>query len=400
MAAYKSVEVARRLASAGARVKGVMTRSAERFVGPVTLSGITGSPVASDMWDPSFPGEMHVALSDLADLIAIVPATADMLARLAQGRADDLVSALALSARSPVLCAPAMHPRMWAHPATRRNVEELREQGRVIFCGPVEGPVASGDVGMGRMAEPEQIVAAIAKALSPRGPGDLAGKRLLITAGPTHEAIDPVRYLGNRSSGKMGFALASRAAARGASVCLVSGPVSLETPPGVRRVDVETAEEMSAALDVALGAAMASVDAVVMAAAVADFRPLSFSEIKIKKEPGSDAPVIALTRNPDILAGLGARREEAARKTPLLVGFALETGSDEEVLGYARRKLSQKKVDLVVANRADQSIGQDRSRIALVTGGAQEWLPGAGKERLADSILDALRALFQGMSLP
>ncbi|MEA2751545.1 MAG: phosphopantothenoylcysteine decarboxylase / phosphopantothenate---cysteine ligase, partial [Myxococcales bacterium] len=283
IAAYKAVEVARLCIKAGAKVLPLMTTSARRFVGPVTLAGITGEPVATDMWDPAFPGEMHVTIAARADALVIVPATADLIARLAQGRADDLVTATALCARGPVLVAPAMHPRMWTHPATQKNIEELARQGRVTMIGPVEGLVASGESGIGRMVEPAEIVEAIARALRDETAGsgtgtatavsrDLAGRKVVVTAGPTHEAIDPVRYLGNRSSGRMGFAIAGAAAARGADVTLVAGPVALATPNGVKRIDVESAEQMQRALDDAMGADLANVDALIMAAAVADFR--------------------------------------------------------------------------------------------------------------------------------
>ena len=246
IAAYKAVELARCLVKAGAQVLPVMTASATRFVGPVTLAGVCGEAVATDMWDASFAGEMHVRIADRAELIVIAPATADVLARLAQGRADDLVTALALCARAPILAAPAMHPRMWDHPATRRNIAELAAQGRVTLVGPVNGEVASGDVGLGRMAEPGDIADAASARMSTASSGqghplDLAGTRVVVTAGPTVEDIDPVRYLGNRSSGRMGFAIAASAAARGAVVTLIAGPVSLPTPARVRRIDVRGA---------------------------------------------------------------------------------------------------------------------------------------------------------------
>jgi phosphopantothenoylcysteine decarboxylase/phosphopantothenate--cysteine ligase len=389
IAAYKAVEVARLCIKAGAKVLPLMTTSAQRFVGPVTLAGITGEPVATDMWDPAFPGEMHVTLAARADALVIVPATADLLARLAQGRADDLVTATALCARGPVLAAPAMHPRMWLHPATQKNVEELARQGRVQLVGPVVGPVASGESGIGRMEEPARIVEAIAAALSAtNAAASLAGRHVVVTAGPTHEALDPVRYLGNRSSGRMGFAIAGAAAARGATVTLIAGPVALATPAGVTRIDVESAEQMRAALDDALGSDLAKADALIMAAAVADFRAASTSGTKIKK--GQAAPTIALVANPDLLATIGARR--ASRSRPVLVGFALETGDDAAVLAYARAKLEAKKVDVVVANAAHESLGQTTNRVALVTkDGAQPFAAGA-KDDLAGRILDEVAA--------
>lgn len=393
VAAYKAVELARLLVKRGHRVLPLMTASATRFLGPVTLSGICGEPVATDMWDPSYAGELHVAIADRADVLAVVPATADILARLAQGRADDLVTATALCARGRVLVAPAMHPRMWSHPATQKNIAELARLGCVDVIGPVTGPVASGDVGMGRMAEPAAIATAIDALLcvaasnersSQSIGGDLSGRRIVVTAGPTFEPIDPVRFVGNRSSGKMGFAIAARAAARGAKVVLVAGPVALATPSGVDRRDVETAEQMREALGDALGPSLAGADALVMAAAVADFRPATPSATKIKKAEGAP-PSINLTRNPDLIAEIAARR---TGRSPMLVAFALETGDDATVLDYARKKLTQKKVDLIVANAAHESLGLGENRVALVDAtGASPFLS-ASKDAVADRILD------------
>ncbi len=397
VAAYKAVEVARLLSKAGATVEAVLTRSAARFVGPVTFSGITGRAVHEDMWDASFPGELHVALADRADCVLVVPATADALARFASGRADDLLAALVLSARGPVLAAPAMHPRMWAHPATARNVATLRADGRVTLVGPVHGEVASGDVGLGRMADPETVVAAVGAALARAAGGDavrdLLGLRVLVTAGPTHEPIDPVRFLGNRSSGKMGFALARVAAERGADVTLVAGPVAEATPPGVRRLDVTTAREMGAAIDAVVGEAVGDVDLVVMAAAVADFRVEHPSDRKLKKAPGAPPPQLVLAQNPDLLARLGARRGGAGSGRAVLVGFALETGADAEIVAYGARKLADKRVDLVVANHADEALGRATNRVALVTHDGAVWLPEADKTTLAGRVLDRAREL-------
>jgi phosphopantothenoylcysteine decarboxylase/phosphopantothenate--cysteine ligase len=432
IAAYKAVEVARLLLRAGARVLPVMTASAARFVGPVTLAGICGEAAATDMWDPSFAGELHIKLAERADLVAIVPATADVLARLAQGRADDLVTALALCARGPVLAAPAMHPRMWDHPATARNVADLSAQARVTLVGPVRGEVASGDEGTGRMADPAAIVAA-ATALLQRAPSapseparDLAGVRVLVTAGPTLEDVDPVRFLGNRSSGKMGFALAARAAARGADVTLVAGPVHLATPPGVRRVDVRGALDMRAALWAAMLPDLSGVDVLIMAAAVADHRPAEVATTKIKKSDASGAnamTTIQLVKNPDLLAEIGAARaartphpsEPAAPSArslpvapvaplnshrPVLVGFAVETAGGAALVAYAERKLREKRVDMIVCNEAADSFGHDDSRVGLVTAPTSlaqlstEFLPRASKSALADTILARVRDLL------
>jgi phosphopantothenoylcysteine decarboxylase/phosphopantothenate--cysteine ligase len=387
IAAYKAVELARLLVTAGAQVLPVMSASAARFVGPVTLAGICGRAAATDMWDPSFAGEMHVDLASRSDAIAVVPATADVLARMAQGRADDLVSALVLCARGPVLAAPAMHPRMWLHPATQKNVGELASQGRVRLVGPVEGVVASGDVGLGRMAEPAAIAAALAAALVPH---DLAGLRLVVTAGPTVEDLDPVRFLGNRSSGRMGFAVAERAAARGAVVTLIAGPVALPTPHGVRRVDVRSAAAMREALGEAMGPDLAGADAMVMAAAVADYAPAETSATKIKKSGARTT--LELVKTPDLLAEIGAARRGAK---PVLVGFAVETGGPEALEGYARRKLVEKRVDLVVANAAADSFGREDNRALLVRAGESESLPVMSKAALADVLLERVRRLWR-----
>jgi phosphopantothenoylcysteine decarboxylase/phosphopantothenate--cysteine ligase len=387
IASYKAVEVARLLVKAGATVLPVMTASAARFVGPLTFAGITGEAVATDMWDASFSGEMHVHLAERADLVAIVPATADVLARLAQGRADDLVTALALCARGLVVATPAMHPRMWEHPATQRNVAELARQKRVMLVGPVRGEVASGDVGMGRMAEPHAIAAAIAAALSPR---DLTGVRIVVTAGPTIEDIDPVRFLGNRSTGRMGFAVAERAAARGADVTLIAGSVDIPTPYGVRRVDVRGATTMRAALWDVLGADLSGADALVMAAAVSDYRPALVSPTKIKKS--DDRVTLDLVKNPDLLGDIGRSR---AGTRPVLIGFAVETEGGQALISAAQRKLVDKRVDLVVANEASESFGRDDNRATLVASGGAELLPAMPKVALADMLLDRVRAFLR-----
>jgi phosphopantothenoylcysteine decarboxylase/phosphopantothenate--cysteine ligase len=362
-----------------------MTRAAREFLGPMTLSGICGEAVRDAMFDPSFAGEVHVEIARQADVVLLVPATADLLARMASGRADDLITALALCARGPVLAAPAMHPRMWSHPATQRSVATLREDGRVELVGPVDGEVASGESGVGRMADPALIAwTALARA----GRRDLEGMRVLVTAGPTLEDIDPVRFLGNRSTGKMGFAIAERAAARGAAVTLIAGPVALPAPFGVRRVDVRTALDMKRALDDALGPGLEGADVLIMTAAVADYRPSETSEKKLKRsgEPMS----IHLAPNPDLLAGIGAAR---TGRSPVLIGFAVETDTDERVIAAARQKLAAKRVDLVVANHASDSFGRDDNRATLVEQGGAEPLGVLSKTELGDRILDRALAL-------
>jgi len=383
IAAYKAAILLRLLRKEGAEVEVVLTRSAREFVGAATFSGLNGKPPLSDMFADAH-GELHVDLAARTDLLLVAPATADVLARLASGRADDLVSSLALAARCPILVAPAMHPSMWEHPATRRNVQTLVGDRRVGFIGPVTGEVASGEVGVGRLAEPEVILAfAVAELTNPT----LRGRRIVVTAGPTAEDVDPVRYLTNRSSGKMGFAIAERAAVHGAKVTLIAGPVALPTPTGVQRVDVRSALAMRGALWQALRPDLSAADALIMAAAVADYRPAETHAAKLKRSEASLN--LELLPNPDLLAEIGE-----ARKTelPVLVGFALETDDDEAVILRAREKLAKKKVDLVVANRADESIGLDDVRAMLVGVRDCERLPPLSKDDAADRILDYVAA--------
>jgi len=371
------------LVQRGTHVLPVLTRSGARFVTPMTFTALCGEPARVDMWDDTFAGEMHIAIASRADLVVVAPATADFLARIAHGRADDLLAALVLVAKGPVLVAPAMHPRMWAHPATQRNVRTIEHDGRVQMVGPVVGPVANGEVGLGRMADPAAIVQAIDGALSG---GDLRGVRLVVTAGPTVEDLDPVRFLSNRSSGRMGFAIAGRAADRGAQVTLVSGPVPLPTPWGVRRVDVRSALQMRDALHEALGDRLDRADVLVMSAAVGDYRPAQVRQGKMKR---SEDPVsIELVPNPDLLAEIGARR---TGRRPLLVGFAVETGTDDEIIAYARGKLERKRVDMVVANAAADGFGGETNRVSIVEPGGEERLPEMSKRAVADRILDRVR---------
>lgn len=385
IAAYKAAEVARLLIKDGARVLPIMTRSAQQFLGATTLSGLCGERVHDDMWDPSFAGELHVDLARRADVVALIPATADLLARLAQGRADDLVTALALCAKGPVIAAPAMHPRMWAHPAVQRNVALLAEQGRVELIGPIDGEVASGESGIGRMADPAQIAAAILALATRR---DLASLRIVITAGPTIEDFDPVRFLGNRSTGKMGFAIAERAAARGADVTLIAGPVTLPTPYRVKRVDVRSALAMRGALWQAMGPDLGKADALIMSAAVADYRPAEEHATKMKRDGKSLS--LSLVPNPDLLAEVGAMR---ADRSPVLVGFAVETDTDDRVVAAALNKLETKRVDLVVANNAYDAFGKDDNRATLVTRSSADALGVLSKRDLADRILDRVATM-------
>lgn len=380
IAAFKSVELVRLLMARGAEVRVAMTPSATRFVGPMTFAAITRSAPATDLFDPAYPGEIHVELADWADAVVVAPATADLMARAAAGMANDVLLATLLCASCPVFYAPAMHERMWLAPSTQRNVEQLGKQGAVIV-GPVRGLLADGREGMGRMQEPAGIVDAVERDLA--AASDLAGKRVLVSAGPTVEDIDPVRFISNRSSGRMGYAVARRARARGADVVLVTGPVALAPPPGVQTVAVRTAREMQRAVNKHKG----RVDAIVMTAAVADYRPASRAREKIKKQDRTMG--IELVRNPDILADLGRSRKG---RRPVLVGFAMETG---DVIAYAKRKLTQKKVDLMVANEASVGFGRDDTQAALVARGSVQQLPPASKLLLADRILDRVRDLLR-----
>lgn len=398
IAAYKAVYLARALVKAGHRVIPVMTSAAKSFVGPTSFSAVTGELVRDDMYDPKLSGELHIELTDAADVVVFAPATADLLARMHEGRSDDLLSALALCAKCPVLVAPAMHPRMWEHPATQRNVAALEASGRIAFVGPISGEVASGDVGFGRMEEPEviadRVLAVLRRQTRAQKAGhstslvDLQGQRVVVTAGPTVEDLDPVRFISNRSSGKMGFALAKCARARGAEVTLIAGPVSLATPSGVNRVDVRSALDMQSALKQALGAKLEKADVLIMAAAVGDYRVRHLVDAKIKR--ANMALSVELVPNPDLLAEIGKRR--AKKKTPLLVGFAVET---HNAVREAQRKLLSKNVDLVVANLAQDAFGKDTNDATIVTRTGSKHLGVRSKDELADRILDAVVGQLQ-----
>lgn len=335
IAAYKSAELIRRLRDQGAEVRVVMTRAAREFITPLTLQALSGHPVFNDLLDPAAEAAMgHIELARWADLILVAPATADLMARLAQGLADDLLTTLVLASDAPVALAPAMNQAMWRDPATQANAERLAGRGMHLF-GPGAGSQACGDSGPGRMLEADELAQRAADCFER---GLLTGRRVLITAGPTREAIDPVRYVSNHSSGKMGFALAEAAAEAGAAVTLVSGPVHLPTPQRVARIDVVSARDMLAACEGAMPC-----DILIAAAAVADYRPEAVASQKMKKDPGSgDGLTLRLVRNPDILATLAARADR-----PFSVGFAAET---EHLLDYAARKLKSKNLDLIVAN--------------------------------------------------
>lgn len=349
IAAFKSAELARILVKSGVDLRVAMTEAATRFVAPVTMQALSGQAVWTDLWDPRVPDNMaHIELSRDRDLILIAPASADFMAKLAHGLADDLLSALALARRCPLMLAPAMNVEMWDNPATQRNVLTLRDDG-IAFAGPAAGDQACGETGMGRMLEAQQIAEAVEALFQPKV---LAGKRVLVTAGPTEEPIDPVRVITNLSSGKMGYAVARAAHEAGAEVTLVSGPVALAAPGGVARVSVRTAREMFDAVKAAVGGS----DIFVSVAAVADYRVKSPSPNKIKKASGRGTS-LELEENPDILAWVAARPAP-----PLCVGFAAES---EDVAKYARAKRAKKKLPLLAANLAQHALGADENEITL-----------------------------------
>ncbi len=376
IAAYKAAYLARRLLDSGCEVRVVMTETATEFLGEATMAGITGYPVITRLTGHPLSVSPHTELARWADLIIVAPATAATLARFAHGISQDALGATLLAGRAPVLVAPAMHTEMWEHPATRRAVALLRADG-VHLVGPEEGALAGGDLGFGRMVEPEDIVAAAAGILS----GPLEGVRVLVTAGGTREPIDPVRYLGNRSSGKMGHAIADEAARRGATVTLVTAS-SLPAAPGVERVQVETALEMEKAT------AGVDADVAVMAAAVADFRPVVAAERKLSREDGP--PQVILEPNPDILAGVAARDSR-----PFLVGFAAETGGLERAVAKAARK----GVDLLVANDVSEegsgfSVDTNRVTIVRPDGTTEAW-PQMAKSDVARRLWDLIAAEYR-----
>ncbi|MBP2515152.1 bifunctional phosphopantothenoylcysteine decarboxylase/phosphopantothenate--cysteine ligase CoaBC [Sphingomonas sp. PvP018] len=379
IAAYKASELVRLLRKRGHAVRCVLTEAGQQFVTPMTLAALSEDKVYTTLWDLKDEAEMgHIQLSRQADLIVVAPATADLIARMAGGLANDLATTLLLATDKPVLAAPAMNVRMWLHPATMRNVAQLRADGITVMA-PDEGPMACGEFGPGRLPEPDRIADAIDAALEAE-PQRLAGRHILVTAGPTHEPIDPVRYIANRSSGRQGFAIAGALAALGARVTLVAGPVTLPTPAGVTRIDVETAREMADAVDRAL-----PVDAAIMVAAVADWH-VDAAVQKIKK--GDATPTLALSENPDILATLARSPQRPA----LLIGFAAET---ERVVEHATAKRARKDVDWIVANDVSGDVmGGDSNSVHIVTKDGVESWPRQGKDavaaQLARRVADAL----------
>ncbi len=385
IAAYKSPDLVRRLREQGAEVQVVLTAGAREFVTPMTFQAVSGRDVRSDLWDPDSEAAMsHIELARWAELVMIAPASADFVARLATGQADDLLTTLCLATSAPIAIAPAMNRLMWSNPATQSNVTTLKSRG-VHVWGPGEGDQACGETGAGRMLEPVELARLAVGVIAPTGP--LAGKRVLLTAGPTRERIDPVRFISNRSSGKMGFAVAAAARAAGADVTIVSGPVSIATPPGVKRIDVESAADM-------LDAVMKNVDGVdifIATAAVADYRPANPIERKIKKT--SESLDLQMERTVDILATVAAR---ASR--PFVVGFAAETDSVEQ---YARQKLLKKNLDMIAANEVghDKVFEKDDNALLVLWRNGRRELPHAPKVALARDLIELIAEVYTDTSV-
>ena len=387
IAAYKSLEVIRRLRDGGASVTPVLTRSGGEFVTPLSVSALAGVKVYRDLFDLTDEAEMgHIQLSRAADLVVVAPCTADLMAKMAGGHADDLASTLLMATDKPVLAAPAMNVRMWEHPATQRNLATLLADG-VRMVGPNAGAMACGEFGPGRMAEPDEIVAAIAAALSG---GPLAGKRVLVTSGPTHEPIDPVRYIANRSSGAQGTALAAALRDLGAQVVFVTGPASVAPPQGVQVVQVETAQQMLGAVQAAL-----PVDVAVMAAAVADWRVANAAGSKMKKDGTGRAPGLEFAENPDILATVSRMTQG---RPGLVVGFAAET---DDVIAYATAKRIRKGCDWIVANDVSPAtgiMGGSENAVTIISdAGAESW-PRMGKDAVARQLAQRIAAHLGGLA--
>lgn len=385
IAAYKTPDLVRRLRERGADVQIVMTASAEEFVTGTALQAVSGRPIRSNLWDKEAEAAMsHIELARWADVVLIAPATAEVMARIVSGGAPDLLTTICLATEAPIAVAPAMNHVMWSNPATQSNREVLEQRG-VHILGPGTGSQACGETGAGRMLEPDVIAATVFSLASGKGDGLLEGRKVVVTAGPTREVIDPVRYITNRSSGKMGYAIARAAAAQGANVVLVSGPVSLAEPPGIEVVQVESAEEMFAATHVAIEDA----DIFIGAAAVADYRPAAVVEQKIKKN--DEAMRIELVRCPDILASVAGLDD-----APFTIGFAAET---ENVIEYARGKLAKKKLDMIVANRVGRNRGFDRDDNAatVLWNGGEKRFPTASKIDLARDLIELASEHFYAL---
>ena len=372
IAAYKSAELVRLFRKAGAEVKVVMTKAASEFITPLTMQTLSGSPVAMDLLDADEESAMgHIKLARWADWVLIAPASANTMAGLAQGRTEDLLSALCLATQAPVAIAPAMNNKMWTHPATQQNLALLVERGNYIL-GPDTGDQACGEQGEGRLLEPDQIVASLSRLMVP---GRLKGKRVVITAGPTYEPVDPVRFIGNRSSGKMGFALANAAVEAGAEVILVAGPVQLATPSAVKRIDIETADQMYDAVMAVKGA-----DIVIACAAVSDYKPVSVQDKKIKKSD-NETSTLTLTENRDIIAAVAQTKDK-----PFVVGFAAET---DNVAEYAKGKMQAKRLDMIAANRVGKDLGfeSDTNTLQVFWPQGEKTLAMALKSHLARDLM-------------
>lgn len=384
IAAYKSCELVRRLREQGAEVRVVMTEGATHFVGPTTFQALSGQPVRVSLWDEHAEAAMgHIELARWAERILVAPASADLLARLAHGQADDLLTTLCLASAAPLYLAPAMNQQMWAHPAVQTNIDLLRQRGAHLL-GPAAGEQACGDIGSGRMLEALQLRDALHDSFADGG-GALAGLKVVVSAGPTYEDIDPVRFIGNRSSGRMGFAVAAAAVRNGATVTLIAGPVSLATPTGVaQRVDVRSAAQMHAAVLETADQA----DIYIGAAAVGDYRPAEVSTLKLKKRSGAPL-LLELDENPDILASLAARTAH-----PFLVGFAAET---HDVASYAQGKLRNKGLDMIAANQVGEGLGFEAADNALTLYWAdgELALPRADKSELARQLITQIAARYR-----
>ena len=385
IAAYKALELIRDFRKRGASVRGILTKAGAEFVTPLSVASLTGDKCYTDLFSLTDEAEMgHIELSRDADLLVVAPATADLLAKMAHGLANDLASTALLATDKRVLVAPAMNVRMWTHAATQRNSASLKGDG-IVFVGPDEGEMACGEFGPGRMAEPAAIADAAARMLGAEG--SLSGRRILVTSGPTHEPIDPVRYIANRSSGKQGHAIAAAAASLGADVTLVSGPVAIPNPPGVKTIRVETARDMLQAVEKALPA-----DCAIFCAAVADWRVANEGDQKFKKEAGG-LPPLSLTENPDILATVSRMGD---KRPELVVGFAAET---EKVIAHAQAKLARKGCDWIVANDVSHEggvMGGDMNTVHLVTKtGVEDW-PKMGKDAVAEKLVARIAATLKG----
>jgi phosphopantothenoylcysteine decarboxylase/phosphopantothenate--cysteine ligase len=391
IAAYKSLDLIRRLKERRIAVRCIMTKAAEHFVTPLSASALVGERVFTDLFDPASEFDVgHIRLAREADLIVVAPATADLMAKLAGGHADDLATAVLIATSAKILLAPAMNPRMWANVATQRNLAQLSADG-IALVGPNEGEMAEAhEQGLGRMAEPLEIAAAIEKLLATQTTGPLTGRRVLVTSGPTHEPIDPVRYIANRSSGKQGHAIAAAAAAAGADVTLVSGPVQVPDPHGVKIVKVESAREMLDAVERALPA-----DVAIFVAAVADWRAANAAQQKLKKQPGKSTPELPLVENPDILATIARKKSQRPK---LVIGFAAET---ENVAANAKAKLAKKGCDWILANDVSPQsgvMGGDRNMITLVRASGIETWPPQSKEAVAERLVAHVSQALGGES--